>query len=108
MFEGLSVAMVTPFRDGRLDEDATKRLVEFLVTSAVDCLVVAGTTGEGVELLTSIGSAGGQSFDKSSRGDACRDAFWRRQFPKSPRPPQRSPFHLLSRATLPTYSWPVL
>jgi 4-hydroxy-tetrahydrodipicolinate synthase len=50
MFEGLSVAMVTPFRDGRLDETAVQRLVDFMVASAVDCLVIAGSTGEGATL----------------------------------------------------------
>lgn len=50
MFEGLSVAIVTPFSNGQLDEPATERLVDFLVASAVDCLVVAGSTGEGATL----------------------------------------------------------
>ncbi len=46
MFEGLSVAMVTPFRDGALDLDATAALVEFLLEGGVECLVVSGSTGE--------------------------------------------------------------
>jgi 4-hydroxy-tetrahydrodipicolinate synthase len=46
MFEGLSVALVTPFKDGALDESATDRLVDFVVTGGADVLVVAGTTGE--------------------------------------------------------------
>ena len=50
MFEGLSVAVVTPLRQGTLDEPATERLVDFLVASGVDCLVVAGSTGEGATL----------------------------------------------------------
>jgi len=50
MFEGLTVAMVTPFRGGQLDEPATERLVDFLVASAVDGIVVAGSTGEGATL----------------------------------------------------------
>jgi 4-hydroxy-tetrahydrodipicolinate synthase len=50
MFEGLSVAMVTPFAGGQVDEPAVARLVDFLVASAVDCLVVAGSTGEGATL----------------------------------------------------------
>ena len=52
MFEGLTVAMVTPFRGGQLDEPATERLVDFLVASAVDGIVVAGSTGEGATLTT--------------------------------------------------------
>lgn len=50
MFEGLSVAMVTPFRDDQVDETAVQRLVDFLVVSGVDCLVIAGSTGEGATL----------------------------------------------------------
>ena len=46
MFEGLSVALVTPFKDGALDEPATERLVDFVVRGGADALVVAGTTGE--------------------------------------------------------------
>jgi len=46
MFEGLSVAMVTPFRNGAIDWDATARLVEWMVTGGVEGLVVSGSTGE--------------------------------------------------------------
>ena len=46
MFEGLSVAMVTPFRDDDLDLEATDRLVEFLISGGVEHLVVSGSTGE--------------------------------------------------------------
>lgn len=46
MFEGLSVAMVTPFRDGAVDQEATARLVDFLLDGGVEVLVVSGSTGE--------------------------------------------------------------
>ena len=46
MFEGLSVAMVTPFKDGALDYEATSRLVDFLLEGGTECLVVSGSTGE--------------------------------------------------------------
>jgi 4-hydroxy-tetrahydrodipicolinate synthase len=52
MFEGISVAMVTPFRGGQIDEPATERLVDYLVASAVDGIVVGATTGEGATLTT--------------------------------------------------------
>jgi dihydrodipicolinate synthase/N-acetylneuraminate lyase len=35
MFEGLSVAMVTPFREGAVDLEATERLVEHMVSNGV-------------------------------------------------------------------------
>ncbi len=46
MFEGLTVAMVTPFKDGALDHEATARLVEFLIEGGTECLVLSGSTGE--------------------------------------------------------------
>src|SRR5689334_11328935 len=46
MFEGLTVAMVTPFRSGEIDYEATGRLVEFMLGNGVEGLVVSGSTGE--------------------------------------------------------------
>jgi 4-hydroxy-tetrahydrodipicolinate synthase len=46
MFDGLSVAMVTPFRGGQLDLEATARLVEFLIEGGTQTLIVSGSTGE--------------------------------------------------------------
>src|SRR5438876_6080345 len=46
MFEGLMVAMVTPFRDGGIDLEATARLVDFMIDGGVEGLVVSGSTGE--------------------------------------------------------------
>jgi 4-hydroxy-tetrahydrodipicolinate synthase len=45
-FQGSLVAMVTPFRDGRVDEDSLRELVEFHVSHGTDGLVPCGTTGE--------------------------------------------------------------
>jgi 4-hydroxy-tetrahydrodipicolinate synthase len=46
MFEGLTVAMVTPFRGGELDLDGAARLIEFMLEGGVEGLVVSGSTGE--------------------------------------------------------------
>ncbi len=46
MFEGLSVARVTPFRSGGVDRDAVARLVEHMVAGGVQGIVVSGSTGE--------------------------------------------------------------
>ncbi|MBI5170387.1 MAG: 4-hydroxy-tetrahydrodipicolinate synthase [Candidatus Eisenbacteria bacterium] len=46
MFEGLSVAMVTPFKNGAIDYTATANLVEFMIEGGVQGLVVSGSTGE--------------------------------------------------------------
>jgi 4-hydroxy-tetrahydrodipicolinate synthase len=45
-FQGSLVAMVTPFRDSRVDEDKLRELVEFHVSHGTDGLVPCGTTGE--------------------------------------------------------------
>lgn len=45
-FEGSIVAMVTPFRDGKVDEAKIRELVEFHVKNRTDAIVPCGTTGE--------------------------------------------------------------
>ena len=46
MFEGTIVALVTPFRNGKLDKKALKGLVEFQIQNGTKALVPCGTTGE--------------------------------------------------------------
>ena len=46
MFDGLTVAMVTPFRTAALDLEGTARLADFMLDGGVECLVVSGSTGE--------------------------------------------------------------
>ena len=46
MFAGLTVAMVTPFKDGKIDFDALGKLVDWHVEQGTDCLAPVGTTGE--------------------------------------------------------------
>lgn len=50
MFHGSIPALVTPFRDGRVDEDAFQRLVERQVQAGAHALVPCGTTGEAATL----------------------------------------------------------
>ncbi len=45
-FAGLTVALVTPFRNGEVDFDDLRRLVEWHVAQGTDCLAPVGTTGE--------------------------------------------------------------
>jgi 4-hydroxy-tetrahydrodipicolinate synthase len=45
-FQGSFVAMVTPFRNGKVDEAKLRELVEFHVTNGTDGLIPCGTTGE--------------------------------------------------------------
>ncbi|ENY73975.1 4-hydroxy-tetrahydrodipicolinate synthase [Aeromonas diversa] len=46
MFQGSIVALITPFRDGQLDEAALRRLVEWHVEQGTHGIVPVGTTGE--------------------------------------------------------------
>jgi 4-hydroxy-tetrahydrodipicolinate synthase len=50
MFEGLSVALITPFRDGKLDLPAFEAMVDRLLDGGVQGLVPAGCTGEAAAL----------------------------------------------------------
>jgi 4-hydroxy-tetrahydrodipicolinate synthase len=45
-FQGSFVAMVTPFRQGEIDEAKVRELVEFHVAHGTDGLIPCGTTGE--------------------------------------------------------------
>jgi 4-hydroxy-tetrahydrodipicolinate synthase len=45
-FAGLSVAMTTPFKGGRVDEAVLRTQVEFQIEAGTNCLVPTGTTGE--------------------------------------------------------------
>lgn len=50
MFSGSIPALVTPFRDGKLDEDAFRAFVEWQIVNGTDALVPCGTTGESATL----------------------------------------------------------
>jgi len=45
-FQGSIVALVTPFRNGQVDEAKIEELVEFHVANGTDGIVACGTTGE--------------------------------------------------------------
>ncbi len=46
MFKGSFVALITPFRDGKVDEEAFRSLVDWHIDEGTDGLVPCGTTGE--------------------------------------------------------------
>jgi len=50
MFTGAFVAIVTPFKDGRIDETALRDLVEFQIANGSHGIVPCGTTGESATL----------------------------------------------------------
>ena len=50
MFKGSMVALVTPFKNGKIDEKALQGLVEFHIKNGTTALVPCGTTGESATL----------------------------------------------------------
>lgn len=50
MFEGSIVAIVTPFKGGKIDEKALGDLIEWHISSGTNAIVPCGTTGESATL----------------------------------------------------------
>ena len=50
MFEGTHTAIITPFRDGEIDEPALRAIVERQIEAGIDGLVPCGSTGESATL----------------------------------------------------------
>lgn len=50
MFQGSIVALVTPFRDGKIDRKALGELIEWQIESGTDAIVPCGCTGEAATL----------------------------------------------------------
>ena len=46
LFTGVGTALVTPFKNGKIDYEALDRLVEDQIANGVSALIAAGTTGE--------------------------------------------------------------
>ena len=46
IFRGAATALITPFRDGKVDFSALRDLIEFQISQGIDALVLVGTTGE--------------------------------------------------------------
>lgn len=46
LFAGVTVALITPFRNGEIDYDNLRKLVDWHIEQGTDCLAPVGTTGE--------------------------------------------------------------
>ena len=46
MFKGAIVAIVTPFKQNKMDEEAFVKLIEWQIAEGIDAIVPCGTTGE--------------------------------------------------------------
>lgn len=50
VFKGAATALITPFRDGKIDRPALEALIEFQIAGGIAAILVAGTTGESATL----------------------------------------------------------
>ena len=50
MFKGSIVAIITPFKEGKVDEEAYRELIEFQIENGTNAIVPCGTTGESATL----------------------------------------------------------
>lgn len=50
VFKGAATAIITPFKDGKVDYEAFGRLIDWQIESGISAIVAAGTTGEGSTL----------------------------------------------------------
>lgn len=50
MFKGSLVPIVTPFKEGEIDEKGFRNLIEFHIKSGTDAIIPCGTTGESATL----------------------------------------------------------
>lgn len=50
VFTGAATAIITPFKNGKIDYEAYEKLVEWQIEQGISAIVVAGTTGEGSTL----------------------------------------------------------
>ncbi len=50
IFKGVITALITPFKDGGIDFDALKILIDRQIDAGIDGMVVGGSTGEGSSL----------------------------------------------------------
>jgi 4-hydroxy-tetrahydrodipicolinate synthase len=50
IFEGVGTALITPFKNGNIDFECLKRLIEMQIDAGVGAIVIGGTTGEAATL----------------------------------------------------------
>ena len=50
IFTGAATAVITPFKNGALDRESFKKIIEDQIANSIDAIVVAGTTGEAATL----------------------------------------------------------
>src|SRR6266498_3122617 len=66
MFRGTFTALVTPFRNGGIDDSAFKKLIETQIAAAITGIVAIGTTGESPTL----------SHEEREQAQTPRNTLW--------------------------------
>ncbi len=69
-FEGSMTALATPFRDGRVDEEAYRKLIRYQLENGTEVLVPCGTTGEAVTMSAEEQTRAVQIAVEEARGKA--------------------------------------
>ena len=49
-FQGIGTALITPFKDGKIDYPTLEWLIESQINAGIDALIIGGTTGEAATL----------------------------------------------------------
>ena len=90
MFEGVHTALVTPFRNNKVDEDSLRELIDFQFNNGISGIVPCGTTGESPTLTDSehkriieisVEAANGRGLVIAGTGSNCtREAIEMTQF----------------------------
>ena len=50
IFTGAATAIITPFKEGKVDFEAFEKMIEWQIAAGIDAIVAVGTTGEGPTL----------------------------------------------------------
>jgi 4-hydroxy-tetrahydrodipicolinate synthase len=92
MFSGSIPALVTPFRDGALDEAAFRRLVDWQIDRGSSALVPCGTTGESADARQRRAPPGDRLVRRAGGGPGAGDRRVRQQ-----RHPHRAVAHEVAK-----------
>ena len=100
-FRGSFTALVTPFRNGALDEKAFRGLVDWQIAEGTNGLVPVGTTGESPTLSHDEHKQRGRMVHRAGQGPGAGG----RRAPARTRPRRRSTSPSTPRRPAPTPCW---
>lgn len=74
IFRGVATALITPFKNGKIDYPSLEKIIEMQIEAGIDALVVGGTTGE-IATLSDSERYELYKFAKGAIGDRTRLIF---------------------------------